>query len=76
MALDNLYIRNLKKSEASIQDWGILDIPAAIDSLLNKTQQQKVILIGHSAGGQLLGITPNFQKVARLIAICRFNRSC
>ena len=59
----------LKKSEASIQDWGILDIPAAINSLLSKTQQQQINLIGHSAGGQLLGITPNFQKVARLIAI-------
>ena len=59
----------LKKSEASIEDWGLIDIPAAIDSLLSKTQQQQIILIGHSAGGQLLGITPNFQKVARLIAI-------
>ena len=59
----------LKQSEASIQDWGQLDIPAAIDCLLAKTQQSKAILIGHSAGGQLLGITPNFDKVSQLIAI-------
>lgn len=59
----------LKDCDASIQDWGQLDIPAAIDSLLAKTQQQKITLLGHSAGGQLLGIVPNFNKVQRLIAV-------
>ena len=59
----------LKDSTASINDWGILDIPAAVDTLLEKTQAKKVILIGHSAGGQLLGINPNYQKVAKVIAI-------
>lgn len=60
---------DLKDSDASIQDWGQLDIPAAIDSLLAKTQQHKVILLGHSAGGQLLGIASNYHKVERLIAV-------
>ncbi len=59
----------ISQSDASIQDWGQLDIPAAIDVLLNKTQQQKVILLGHSAGGQLLGIVPNYKKVAQVISI-------
>ena len=59
----------LKKSQASIQDWGQLDIPAAIDALLVKTQKKQVILVGHSAGGQLLGIAPNYAKVAKVIAI-------
>ena len=59
----------LKQSEASIQDWGMLDIPAAIDTLLAQTQQQLVIVLGHSAGGQLLGIVPNYAKVAKVIAV-------
>lgn len=59
----------LKDSNASIQDWGQLDIPAAIDTLLQKTNKDRVTLIGHSAGGQLLGITPNHAKVEKLIAI-------
>ncbi len=59
----------LKDSNASIQDWGQLDIPAAIDMLIQKTHQDQVTLIGHSAGGQLLGITPNHSKVEKLIAI-------
>ena len=59
----------IKDSTASIADWGMLDIPAAIDTLLARTQAEKVIIIGHSAGGQLLGITPNYQKVAKVLAI-------
>lgn len=59
----------LKDSQASIVNWGQLDIPAAIDALLCKSQADQVILLGHSAGGQLLGITPNHQKVAKLIAV-------
>src|SRR5690606_34639892 len=50
----------LKQSKASIVQWGQLDIPAAIDTLLDKTKAEKVILVGHSAGGQLLGIVPNY----------------
>lgn len=59
----------LKDSTASIQDWGQLDIPAAIETLLRKTAAKRITLIGHSAGGQLLGITPNHDKVEKLIAI-------
>ncbi|ATO20333.1 alpha/beta hydrolase [Acinetobacter sp. LoGeW2-3] len=60
---------SLKKSKASIVQWGQLDIPAAIDALLDKTKAEKVILVGHSAGGQLLGIVPNYDKVAKVVAV-------
>ena len=59
----------LNQSKASIVHWGQLDIPAAIDTLLCKTQADQVILVGHSAGGQLLGIVPNYKKVAKVIAV-------
>lgn len=59
----------IQHSQASIVQWGQLDIPAAIDTLLLKTQKTQVILLGHSAGGQLLGIVPNYQKVAKLVAV-------
>ncbi|MEO9300876.1 alpha/beta fold hydrolase [Acinetobacter pittii] len=59
----------LKQSSASINDWGTLDIPCAIDTLLGKTQARQVTLLGHSAGGQLLGIVPNFHKVAKVVAV-------
>ncbi|WP_180074988.1 alpha/beta fold hydrolase [Acinetobacter sp. YH12254] len=59
----------LKQSKASIVQWGQLDIPAAIDALLARTHAEKVILLGHSAGGQLLGIVPNYDKVAKVVAV-------
>ncbi|WP_353141438.1 alpha/beta hydrolase family protein [Acinetobacter pragensis] len=59
----------LSKSTASIVQWGQLDIPAAVDTLLQKTNAKKVILLGHSAGGQLLGIVPNYEKVAKVVAV-------
>jgi predicted alpha/beta hydrolase len=59
----------LKDSTASIVQWGQLDIPSAIDALLERTKAEKVIILGHSAGGQLLGIVPNHEKVAKVVAV-------
>lgn len=59
----------LKDSTASIVQWGELDIPAAIDVLLNKTHAQQVYLLGHSAGGQLMGVNANHHKVAKVVAV-------
>jgi predicted alpha/beta hydrolase len=60
---------SIKDSKASIVQWGQLDIPAAIDALLAQTQKEQVLLLGHSAGGQLLGIVPNHHKVAKVVAV-------
>lgn len=60
---------HVKDSTASIVQWGQLDIPAAINALLAKTQAEQLILLGHSAGGQLLGIAHNYAKVAKVVAI-------
>ncbi len=65
---DSLYT-SVSQSTARIQDWGMYDLPAAIDFLLKKTQADKVLLLGHSAGGQLLGLAHNFAKVEKVIAI-------
>ena len=60
---------SLKDSAANILQWGQLDLPAAIEKLLSLTNAEKVILLGHSAGGQLTGIIPNYQKIAKIIAV-------
>ena len=59
----------LKDSKASIVQWGQYDIATAIETLLARTQAEKVLLLGHSAGGQLLGIVPNYDKVEKVIAV-------
>lgn len=59
----------LKDSTASIVDWGLFDLPAAVDWMLEQTGAEKINLIGHSAGGQLLGVMHNYDKVAQLTAV-------
>lgn len=44
---------------ASLQTWGENDLPAALDYLTREFPQTSYQLIGHSAGGQLVGLMPN-----------------
>ncbi len=59
----------LKDSTASITEWGIFDLPAAIEKLQDLSQSNQINLLGHSAGGQLLGLAHNYQSVSNLIAV-------
>lgn len=65
---ESLYT-DVSKSDARIQDWGVYDLPAAIDYLLQKSSAEHVFLLGHSAGGQILGLVENFAKVKKVVAI-------
>lgn len=60
---------DLKNCPTRLQDWGTRDIPAAVDFVLAHTSLQQVVLIGHSAGAQMLGVMPNHAKISKLIAI-------
>lgn len=59
----------LKSSNASLTDWGRYDLPAAIDALLDLSQQDSINLVGHSAGGQLLGLVHNHEKISNVVTI-------
>ncbi|MDR9469411.1 alpha/beta fold hydrolase [Marinospirillum sp.] len=60
---------HVKKSKARKQDWGELDMPAALEWLLSKTGTDQAILIGHSAGAQLVGLMPNHESISHLVAV-------
>lgn len=59
----------LRDSEARLQDWGQLDQVAALEWLAQRTGQEQAVLLGHSAGGQMLGLLPNHHRVARLVGV-------
>lgn len=65
-SLDESHVRH---SRARKQDWGQLDMPAALDWLLDETRASDAHLIGHSAGAQLVGLMPNHASVRSLCAI-------
>jgi len=64
-------IGKVKHSNASIIDWGRLDMSAAFKRLQKEFPNQKYHLIGHSAGGQLVGIMKESQKLTSI-----FNYAC
>ncbi|GAA0771018.1 alpha/beta fold hydrolase [Ideonella azotifigens] len=59
----------LKDCQATLAEWGQQDQVAALDWLLARTGQPQVLMLGHSAGAQMLGLLPNHHRVARLVGI-------
>lgn len=62
---------NLTKCDASLISWGRHDMPAVLDALQDEFVDATYHLIGHSAGGQLIGLMPNHNKIASV-----FNVAC
>lgn len=61
----------VSKSKASLQCWGEQDATAVLDNLINAFPNTKYHLIGHSAGGQLVGLMPNSKSLSSV-----FNYAC
>lgn len=59
----------LKDCKATLAEWGQQDQVAALEWLLARTGQPQALLLGHSAGGQMIGLLPNHHKVARLVGV-------
>ena len=62
---------DLSKCDASLISWGRHDMPAVLDALQDEFPNATYHLIGHSAGGQLIGLMPNYQAIASV-----FNVAC
>lgn len=59
----------LKDSRATLAEWGQQDQVAALDWLVRRTGREQVLLIGHSAGGQMMGLLPNHRRVSRVVGV-------
>jgi predicted alpha/beta hydrolase len=62
----------VNKSDASLVKWGEQDMPAVLEALKVFFPNVHYFLVGHSAGGQLLGLMHN---VHDLTAFCNFGSS-
>jgi len=63
---------SVKQSDASLVTWGEQDMPAVLETLKIHFPNVPYFLVGHSAGGQLLGLMHN---VHDLTAFCNFGSS-
>jgi predicted alpha/beta hydrolase len=59
----------LADSRARLVDWGRLDQAAALQWLLERTGAAQAVLVGHSAGAQMIGLLPNHASVARVVGV-------
>jgi predicted alpha/beta hydrolase len=59
----------LKDCRATLAEWGQQDQVAALDWLLQHTGQPQALLVGHSAGGQMMGLLPNHHRIARVVGV-------
>ena len=59
----------LADSRARLVDWGRLDQAAALQWLLEHTGAAQAVLVGHSAGAQMIGLLPNHDRVARVVGV-------
>ncbi len=64
-------IGTIKNCKASLQCWGEKDLPAAFEQLKHSFPNTRYHLIGHSAGGQLVGLMPNAGELSSI-----FNYGC
>jgi len=61
----------IKQSDASLQCWGEQDMPAALNALQQAFPDTQYHFIGHSAGGQLLGLMHNAHQLSSI-----YNYAC
>jgi predicted alpha/beta hydrolase len=50
---------DLAGETSSMSDWGLLDMPAALDEASRRAQGLPVVTLGHSVGGQFIGLLRN-----------------
>lgn len=62
---------SVNDSDASLVSWGRLDMTAALEELKKRFPNTSYHLLGHSAGGQLLGLMDNAAELSSI-----FNVAC
>lgn len=56
---------DLAAMQMDYTDWGRLDMPAALDALIDAAPGVPVVHVGHSVGGHFLGFMPNQDRIDR-----------
>ncbi|MEM7041070.1 MAG: alpha/beta hydrolase, partial [Bacteroidota bacterium] len=62
---------SINKCGATLENWGRLDMAGALERLKTEFPAVTYHLIGNSAGGQLMGLMPNYKDLSSI-----FNVSC
>ena len=61
---------SLKGFQAFLHEWGTQDLPGVLDWLRCRYPRARVVVVGHSIGGQLVGLAENNHLVHALLGVC------
>jgi predicted alpha/beta hydrolase len=61
--------KSLKGFGASMRDWAALDVAGAVDHVQTVWPGLPIMVVGHSFGGQALGLIPNNKAVSRALFV-------
>ncbi len=61
--------RSLKKFDTTASNWGNNDLEAVLQFYRNKYLNKNMVVIGHSIGGQLIGLAPSSLGIDKIILI-------
>jgi predicted alpha/beta hydrolase len=61
--------QSLKQSAARLFDWGEKDLAGVIDWVFCECSPRRCVAVGHSVGGQILGLAPNCSKLSAVLMI-------
>lgn len=66
---DSLFGAHVRRVDATLRHWGELDMPAALAWLAERYSGLPLHLVGHSAGGQLIGLMHNHARLASVVQV-------
>ena len=61
--------KSLRGFKAHMRDWATLDAAGALDCLERERPGARILVVGHSFGGQCLGLVPGNERYAALLAV-------
>ena len=60
---------SLRGFKARMRDWALIDMPAVIDWLSERYQPRRLFVIGHSFGGQGIGLVEQPERIAAMVGV-------
>jgi predicted alpha/beta hydrolase len=61
--------KSLRSFRASMHQWGEEDLAGVIDWAARHLQPSRLLAVGHSVGGQIVGLAENNEKIAALLIV-------
>ncbi len=61
--------RSLRGFDARMRDWALLDMDAVIGSVAEELEPARLFVVGHSFGGQTLGMIGNVDRVDAMVGV-------